>query len=394
MDLTMGPRYEAFRQEVRDFLKRNADRAPAGGVGAGRSDKTLEWQKILIEKGYAARTVPKEYGGYGAEPDILENIVLSEEFAAADVFTGVQGQGISMFVPTLLHFGTEEQKQQYVGPTIRAEMIWCQGYSEPGAGSDLASLRTRAHIDGDDYVINGQKIWTSTAEEADMMFALIRTEADASKHAGISYLVLSMDTPGIEVRPLMNMAGDASFNEVFFTDVRVPRTNVIGQPGQGWQVGTYTLVHERDALGGAGATGAYLQSCISVLHDTGAIRDPLFRDRLMRIQARALAMKYHGFRMLTNRLRDRESGVSGLITKLNGCQLNFDLCALAIDALGEYGVLKRDSPHVRDRGAWQLNYMMALGLIIGGGTAQIQKNIISEVGLGMPREPKPAPAAN
>lgn len=394
MELTMGPQYEAFRQEVRDFLKTHADQAPAGGVGAGRSDKALEWQKILIERGYAARTVPKEYGGYGAEPDILENIVLSEEFAAADVFTGIQGQGISMFVPTLLHFGSEEQKQQYIGPTIRAEMIWCQGYSEPGSGSDLASLRTHAHIDGDDYVINGQKIWTSTAQEADMMFALIRTEADASKHAGISYLVLSMDTPGIEVRPLMNMAGDASFNEVFFTDVRVPRTNIIGEPGQGWQVGTYTLVHERDSLGGAGTTSTYLQSCISVLHDTGAIHDPLFRDRLMRIQARALAMKYHGFRMITDRLRARESGVSGLITKLNGCQLNYDLCALAIDALGEHGILKRDSPHVRDHGAWQLNYMMALGLIIGGGTAQIQKNIISEVGLGMPREPKSAPAAS
>jgi len=298
-----------------------------------------------------------------------------------------------MFVPTLLRYGTEEQKREFIGPTIRGELVWCQGYSEPGSGSDLASLRTHARVDGDEFVINGQKIWTTGAKQAEMMFALIRTEADASKHAGISYLVLRTDSPGLDIRPLRTMAGDSAFNEVFFTDVRVPVTNIIGQRGQGWEVGTYTLRHERDMLGRSGHSDTYLQGCIAVLNDTGAIDDPIFRDRLVRLQGRILAMKYHGLRMLTDRLKQRESGVSGLITKLNGCQINYDICHLAIDALGEYGVLKPDSPHVRDHGTWQTNYMYSLGLIIGGGTAQIQKNIISERGLGMPREPKPQAAS-
>jgi len=269
-------------------------------------------------------------------------------------------------------------------------LIWCQGYSEPGSGSDLASLRTHARVDGDEFVINGQKIWTSGAKQSEMMFALVRTEPDAGKHGGISYLLLRVDTPGVDVRPLMTMNGDATFNEVFFTEVRIPITDIVGKRGQGWEVGTYLLRHERNMLGRSNQSGTYLDSCIAVLKDTGAIDDPIFRDRLMRLQGRALAMKYHGMRMITNRLKVRDSGVSGLITKLNGCQINYDICGLAIDALGEYGVLKRDSPHVRDGGAWQTNHMYGLGLIIGGGTAQIQKNIISEVGLGMPREPKPA----
>ena len=393
MDLTMDPKHEEFRGNLRDFLARHKDDAPTARVGMGRDDKVLAWQKTLVENGYVARTVPKEYGGYGAEPDLLESILIDEEFAAAQVSPGIQNQGIGMLVPTLLHYGTEEQKKRYIGPTLRGELRWCQGYSEPGSGSDLASLRTHARVDGDDFVINGQKIWTSNARESDMMFALIRTELDAGKHGGISYLLLPVDTPGVEVRPLRTMAGDATFNEVFFTDARVPVTDVVGKRGQGWEVGTYLLRHERNMLGRSDQSGTHLDSCIAVLEDTGAIDDSVFRDRLTRIQGRALAMKYHGLRMITNRLKGRESGVSGLITKLNGCQINYDICALAIDALGEHGVLQRDSPHARDAGAWQTNYMYGLGFIIGGGTAQIQKNIISEVGLGMPRESKPTAAS-
>ena len=394
MDLTLGPEYERFRQEVRDFLGRHQGDAPAAAIGMGRDEKVLAWQKTLVDNGFVARTVPKEYGGFGADPDLLEDILINEEFAAAGVFPGMQSQGIGMLVPTLLHYGTEEQKRRYIGPTLRGELMWCQGYSEPGSGSDLASLRTHARVDGDDFVINGQKIWTSNAREADMMFALIRTEPDAGKHGGISYLLLSMETPGIEVRPLRTMAGDSTFNEVFFTDARVSLGNVVGERGQGWEVGTYLLRHERSMLGRTGQSESLLRSCIEVLKDTGAIEDPVFRDRLVRLEGRVLAMKYHGLRLLTNRLKERDSGVSGLITKLNGCQINFDICALAIDALGEVGVLRSDSPHVRDAGAWQTQHMYGLGLIIGGGTAQIQKNIISEVGLGMPREPKPAAAEN
>ena len=318
--------------------------------------------------------------------------MIEEEFQDAGLSLGMENQGISMFVPTLLHFGREDQKQDLISPTIRGELIWCQGYSEPGSGSDLASLRTSAVLDGDEYVINGQKIWTSGAREADMMFALIRTEADAGKHGGISYLVLSMDTPGLDVRPLMTMTGDASFNEVFFTDVRVPATNVIGRPGQGWEVGTYTLRFERNMLGRSNATENYMAGCVDILRETGLIDSPVYRDRLLKLEGRVQAMKYHQLRLLTDRLKKRDSGAGGLIVKLNNCQLNYDVCDLAIDAMAERGVLRRGSKHVRDYGNWQRNYMYALGLIIGGGTAQIQKNIIGERGLGLPREPKPAAA--
>jgi alkylation response protein AidB-like acyl-CoA dehydrogenase len=391
MDLSYGPRYEDFRKQVRDFLDAHKAEAPAAGLSAAEvSDAMSRWQKVLIEHGYAARTVPKEYGGFGAEPDLLENIIIAEEFQRARVAQGMANQGISMFVPTLLQYGSEEQKRAYVPPTIRGDLIWCQGYSEPGAGSDLASLQTSAVLDGDEFVVNGQKIWTSTAREAGMMFALVRTDPSAPKHAGISYLVVSMDSEGIDVRPLKTMTGASSFNEVFFDDVRVPKQNLIGTLGQGWEIGTTTLVHERNMLGSSSQTETMLQSCVDVLRDTGKLGEPVFRDRLVELQGRATAMKYHGFRMLTDRLKGRSSGAAGLITKLNGCQLNHDICALAIDALEQTGVLRKDSRRVRDHGLWQSQYMFTLGLIIGGGTAQIQKNIIAERGLGMPREPKPA----
>ena len=397
MDTTIGAEYDELRAEVRAFLSENRDAAiPAGPGFGGRGSEArplvVAWQQRLVDAGYAARTIPKRYGGAGHEPDALASLVIEEEFQQAGVSLGMENQGISMFVPTLLHFGREHQKLELIRPTIRGDLIWCQGYSEPGSGSDLASLRTSARLDGDEYVMNGQKIWTSGAREADMMFALVRTEVEAGKHGGISYIVLSMDTPGIDVRPLMTMTGDASFNEVFFTDVRVPATNVIGRPGQGWEVGTYTLRFERNMLGRSNATENYLAGCEEILRETGLIESAVYRDRLLRLEGRMLAMKYHQLRLLTDRLKQRDSGAGGLIVKLNNCQLNYDICALAIDAMAERGVLKRGSKHVRDYGNWQATYMYALGLIIGGGTAQIQKNIIGERGLGLPREPKPAAA--
>lgn len=394
MDLSYGSEYDDFRRTVRDFLEAHKDDAPRAGIGSGEAaEELLAWQKVLVENGYAARTVPKEYGGYGAEPDLIETIIIADEFQTARIAQGMASQGISMFVPTLLQYGTEQQKKDYIGPTIRGEMIWCQGYSEPGAGSDLASLQTSAVLDGDDFVINGQKIWTSTAIESSMMFALVRTEPDQPKHKGISYLVLPTASEGLDIRPLKTMTGASSFNEVFFEDVRVPKENLIGARGQGWEIGTATLVHERNMLGSTRQTETMLLSCADVLRDYGKIDDPLFRDRLMTLQGKVIAMKYHSLRMLTDKLKKRSSGKAGLITKLNGCQLNHDICALAIDAMDEVGMLRKGSKHVRDRGMWQSVFMFSLGLIIGGGTAQIQKNIISERGLGMPREPKPAQRA-
>ncbi len=392
MDLSYSPEYEVFREEVRAFARTFGSRAPRGTM-----DGTREWQKLLIEHGYAARTIPREYGGFGAEPDVLKSRIIAEEFIAAGLPMGMAGQGISMLVPTLLELGTEEQKKKFIKPTLLGEIIWCQGYSEPGSGSDLASLTTRAVEDGDDFVINGQKIWTSTAAQADMIFCLVRTEPNAPKHEGISYLLFSMKTPGIEVRPLVTMTGRAEFNEVFFTDVRVPKKDIVGQRGQGWFVANATLKHERGMLGDPNQAGTRMRALIELMQneeiDGHRLMDnPVFRDRLLKLQARVHAMEYHGLRLLTAGLKGEDPGVARLIVKLMGCELNHQLAAFAIDALGELGMLYSGSPHLRNNGNWQSSYMFDLGLIIGGGTAQIQKNIISERGLGMPREPKAAKA--
>ncbi len=388
MDLSYSPEYEAFRDEVRAFTAAHAGRA----VGDMR-----EWQKLLIAHGYAARTIPKQYGGYGAKPDVLQSRIIAEEFIAAGLPMGMAGQGISMLVPTLLEVGSEEQKLKYIAPTLRGEIIWCQGYSEPGAGSDLAALTTRATEDGDDFIINGQKIWTSTAAQADMMFCLVRTEPDAPKHEGISYIIFPMSTPGIEVRPLVTMTGRAEFNEVFFTDVRVPKSGVVAGRGKGWFVANATLKHERGMLGDPNQAGTRLKAIVELMQDETVdgrrlMDNPAMRDRLLKLQARVHAMEFHGLRLLTAGLKGEDPGVARLIVKLMGCELNHQLAAFAIDALGELGILYAGSPHLRNAGNWQSSYMFDLGLIIGGGTAQIQKNIISERGLGMPREPKLAKA--
>jgi alkylation response protein AidB-like acyl-CoA dehydrogenase len=342
---------------------------------------------LLLEHGYAGRTVPREYGGYGAEPDLMEQHVIVEEFTRAGVALGIGNQGISMLVPTLLELGSEQQKRDYIAPTLRGEMVWCQGYSEPGAGSDLASLQTRGVEDGDDFVVNGQKIWTSTAHAADMIFCLVRTEPDAPKHAGISYLLFSMRTPGITIRPLKTMTGRAEFNEVFLTDVRVPRHQMVGRRGDGWKVANATLKHERAYLANPGLLTQRYAELARLFGDEG-IDDPLLTDRLMQLQGRVLAQQCHAMRLLTTAERGEDPGLAGLITKLQGCEVRHQLGALAIDALDELGLLVADSPHARAKGLWQERYMFDLGLIIGGGTAQIQKNIIAERGLDMPREPR------
>jgi alkylation response protein AidB-like acyl-CoA dehydrogenase len=392
MDLTLTPEMAAFRDEVRGFLD-----AHRGDYEAGVPNDPRAWQALLIEHGYAARTIPRAYGGYGAEPDVLKSRIIAEEFIRAGAPRGMAGQGISMLVPTLLEVGSEEQKTQWIGPTLRGEILWCQGYSEPGAGSDLASLQTKAVEDGDDFVISGSKIWTSTAHLAQMMFCLVRTEPQAPKHEGISYLLFPMSTPGIEVRPLKTMTGQAEFNEVFFTDVRVPKANVVGGRGRGWFVANTTLKHERGMLGDPNATEARLEQLIQLMKSETVggeriIDNPIFRDRLMQLQARVLSMKFNGLRLLTAAAGGDPPGLAGLVVKLQGCELNHQIAALAIDALGELGVLYQEGEHLRAKGNWQRSYMFDLGLIIGGGTAQIQKNIIAERGLGLPREPSPAKA--
>jgi alkylation response protein AidB-like acyl-CoA dehydrogenase len=397
MDLSIDARYDAFREEVRKFLAEN--KAPKNmGLHDDNTPESVAWLTKLIEHGYWARTIPKEYGGYGAEPDLLETVIMDEEFNKVGVARGFNAQGPSMLVPTLLSHGSDEQRERWIAPTMRGEIIWCQGYSEPGSGSDLASLTTHAVEDGDDFLISGQKIWTSTADKAHMCFILVRTEPDAKKHEGISYILMPMDTPGIEVQRLETMSGsigENSFNQVFLDEVRVPKKNVVGSRGEGWKIANTTLKHERNSLN-SNAEGTWMRLARLMRKETvngvSLMESPVYRDRLMRLQARALSMKHHGMRMLTANLRGESPGVAGLIVKLQNCQLNFDMAALALDVMGELGALYEHSKYEREKGYWQAHSIFSLGLIIGGGTAQIQKNIIAERGLGLPREPRPAKA--
>ena len=394
MDLNAGPEYIDFRENVLSFLEKNKHMAGKARTPVRPSSEELKWQKKLIENGYAARTIPKKYGGYGAQSDVLKSRIIAEEFSKANIPMGMANQGISMLVPTLLELGSDDQKNEWINKTISGEVIWCQGYSEPGSGSDLASLQTKAIIDGDDFIINGQKIWTSGAQIADMMFCLVRTEPEATKHKGISYILIDMKTPGIEVRPLMTMTGHAEFNEVFFTDVRVPKNQIVGKRGEGWYVANATLTHERGMLGDPNQSATRLNEIIDLMHQETIngeklINNPIHLDRLMKLQARVLSMSFNSLRLLTASHKKLDAKMAKLIVKLNGCQLNHDLAGFAIDLLGELGTIYGKSNHDHGSGKWQWKYMFDLGLIIGGGTAQIQKNIISEIGLGMPREPKP-----
>ena len=403
MDLNYGEKYENFRKEVQEFCKewkgvnfKDSSKAPlaqdyeATGITISRS----EWQSILIKKGYFARSVPKEYGGFGGESDIIKSRIIASEFSNAKIPAAMGGQGIDMLVPTLLELGTEEQKKQYIKPTLHGEIIWCQGYSEPNAGSDLASLQTKGELVNGNWVINGQKIWTSTAQYSQMMFCLVRTEPDAQKHAGISYLLIPMDTPGIEIRPLVDMTLKPGFNEVFFTDVKIPAGNIVGKRGEGWAVANATLGHERGSLAPPDATMNRVNMLMHLMKEETLdgkplIEHPIYRDRLMQIQGKVLAQQSHALRLLSAKLNPgADVKIGKMIQKLTGTELRHELEGLAIDVMGEIGTLYEDSPHLKNDGTWQFIYMYFLGLIIGGGTSQIQKNIIAERGLGMPKEPK------
>jgi len=396
MDLSLDQRYLDFRESVRAFTAQHKGHAPPAISIRDRgapSTETLDWQKTLIANGYAARNVPSQFGGYGAPVDILENMIIADEFNAANVSSGLAGIGIMMLVPTLLDVGTGEQKDRYVPKAITGENWWCQGYSEPGSGSDLASLRTKGELVGDEWVINGQKIWTSGAHYADMMFCLVRTERDAPKHRGISYLLIPMDAPGVTVSPLKTMTGRSEFNQVFFDDVRIPASNIVGKRGEGWKVANVTLKHERGGLGDPNKSIARFEGLVKLMRRESvdgqrAIDDPVLADRLMQLEAKVMALKFNTMRVLTSDLEGRDPGLARLVTKYFGTVLNHELDALAIDAMGELGVLYEDGEYLRDEGAWQAWYMHDLGLIIGGGSTNIQRNIIAERGLDLPREPK------
>ena len=404
MNLSYSQEYEQFRAEVRDFLAKNwgpedVARLPdpdsfSAMTGGGRPhERVTAFRLKAIERGYLYRHVPRRWGGSEQPPDPLKAAIIAEEFRRAKAPGEVVGQGPSMLVPTLLEHGTEAQKSRFVRDTLLGQIRWCQGYSEPGAGSDLASLRTRAVLEGDTWVVNGQKIWTSSAQEADWMFALVRTEPSEPKHDGISYFLIDMTTPGIDVRPLRQMTGDADFNEVFLENVRVPQEGLVGRRGQGWVVSRSTLKHERALIGGAHLTRRTFDGLVMLaqaleVRGKPAIKDPVIRARLAELEARLLANEYQGYRLLTMSARGEDQGMAGMVMKLSSTTLGYDLAKLAMDVVGDRALLAPGEGSAPAMGMFGTAYMWSLGVLIAGGAANIQRNIIAERGLGLPRDPR------
>ena len=396
MDLDLAPEDEAFRDGVRAWLakhlpktaRRSRGGEPAGETPGDRLGALKAWQRTLYGAGYVALGWPREHGGRAGTP--MQQTLLNEELVRARAPGLVGMMGVQMVGPTLIHWGTDVQRRRHLPKILTAEELWCQGYSEPGSGSDLASLKTTARRDGDQFVVNGQKIWTSNAQIADWMFCLVRTDPDAPKHGGISYLLIEMKTPGITVRPLIQMTKDAGFNEVFFDDVRVPVENVIGGLGNGWAVANTTLMHERNMLGSTTQTQSMFEGLLRVARSVTrdgrpASEHEAVRQRLAALKIQVEAMRLNAYRNLTATLKGRKPGIEASVTKLVTCELNHQIAATALELLGPYGALYRGSKHLVDDAFWPYEWMFSLGLIIGGGTAQIQKNIIAQRGLGLPR---------
>ncbi len=395
MDLRYTPEYESFRREVLGFLR---DHWPLRGADAARPQPEREalFRQRATERGYLYRSIPTKYGGSGQPPDILRSNIILEEFSRAEAPGELSSQGAAMLVPTLLEKGSDAQKAEYIPPTLRGELVWCQGYSEQGAGSDLASIQTRGELDGDEWVINGHKIWTSGAHESDMMFCLVRTEPDAGKHAGISYLLIDMKSPGIRVGTLMQMTRSEEFCEVFFDDVRVPAENIVGKRGEGWAVSRATLMHERNLIGSSDRMRANFQALVDLARKVErngrpAIEDPHVRQRLAAIQGYVATQVYLGHRTLTAVARGELPGIEALMIKLNSTNIGHQISKLALDLIGD-GALEAPSSVVYspvddgEHASWLGDYMWSLGIATAGGTANIQRNIIAERGLGLPRE--------
>ncbi len=402
MNLAFTEDYERFRAEVRQFLADNwtdEDRAsnPPGmdemstGVVIRTDERATAFRRLAVSRGYLYRGIPKQYGGSEQPADPLKATIIAEEFRKAKAPFEIMGQGPSMLAPTLVAHGTEDQKRRFVEPTLLGHIKWCQGYSEPNAGSDLASLKTKGVLDGDHWVVNGQKIWTSNAHEADWMFALVRTEPDAPKHDGITYMLIDMKTPGIDVRPLRQLTGDADFNEVFFDNVRVPATSIVGERGKGWYVSRSTLKNERALIGNATFArrtfdGVAMMAQAVEIRGKRAIDDPIFRARLVELEGELLAAEYNGFRLLTAGGKGQETGLAGLVTKLHTTTLGYHISKLAMDLMSDRGCLAPGEMNAPAMGMFGTAYMWYFGMALGGGAPNIQRNVIAERGLGLPRD--------
>ncbi len=406
MDLTYPDETEPLRLEVRQWL---VDNLPQGwgtdGFALSKEEKrefNRQWTRKLFEGGWICASWPTEYGGKGLS--LMESVVLNEEFARVEAPLRADFFGDTLVGPTILRWGTEEQKRQFIPRILNGTISWCQGFSEPDAGSDLASLKTQARLDGDEWVINGQKVWTTQAQFADYIFLLARTDPDAPKHAGISYLLVPMKQQGIDVRPIAQIDGSADFNEIFITDARCPGENVVGGANNGWKVAMTTLGFER----GVSATTGYrrfsreLDSVIDAARKNGRASDPLVRQELARAWSEVKIMQINGYRSLTDSLNGTDhAGALGSCNKMFWSEHHQRIMDLAIDILGMDGqILSGDPTDIVDvrvkRGRddypvsdLQASFFFSRSETIWGGTAEIQRNIVGERVLGLPKEPKP-----
>ncbi|MET9909014.1 acyl-CoA dehydrogenase family protein [Streptomyces sp. NPDC006476] len=404
MDISYPPETETFRAEVRAFLDASL---PADWSGIGALDEEAAWafartwRRQLVERGYLSLTWPEEYGGRGLSK--LHQVVLMEELARAGVPFGLPQDtfGVKMLANTLLRWGTEEQKSRFLPRILSGEDTWCQGYSEPDAGSDLASLKTRAVRDGDEWVIDGQKVWTSGAHHSDWIFVLARTNPEAPKHRGISFLLVPLDQPGVEVRPFRMMSGQLHFNEVFFDGARTRADLVVGGVDNGWTVAQSLLGVER---GEEAATNpilfrAEVERLVELARQYGKDRDPVIRQRIAWCWSKVEIMRCLGYRILTGWLKGAEPGPESSIAKLYWSEYHTEVTDLAMDIMGLHGQVPVGRPPLRtyrtdDPGAanssasWSTTYLIARSGTIYAGTSQVQRNILAEKVLGLPREPR------
>jgi alkylation response protein AidB-like acyl-CoA dehydrogenase len=386
------PEEAAFRAEARAWLSAHA--SPKASSGGELTDHTRDlaahvqqcrdWQRVLYDHGWAGITWPKAHGGRGASP--IQAAIFAEEMAQFDVSTGSFAVSIGMVGPTLIAHGTPEQQSRHLQPILKGEEVWCQLFSEPGSGSDLASLGTRAVLDGDEWVVNGQKVWTSLGQFADHAILLARTDVDAPKHAGITYFILDMRSPGVEVRPITQITGVQHFNETFLTDVRIPTANVLGEVNGGWKVAQTTLSNERSHIGTGGGSWS-VDQLVEAARRMGVADDPTIRQGLADAHIRAENLRFLGLRMRTAMSQLRMPGPEMLTLKLafaNHWRLSGDL---AMRIVGAGGLLWSDD--APEHNQWGQQLLSQFAIRIGGGTDEIQRNIIAERGLGLPREPQP-----
>jgi alkylation response protein AidB-like acyl-CoA dehydrogenase len=396
MDFSFTPEQDAFRQELRDWLKANVPRESAQlrHLQPQASTADLEflknWQRKVYEGGWAGISWPKEYGGRGAS--LVERMIFDQEMAAHKAPGLMNVLGLEIVGPTMIVHGTEEQKKTYLAKILSGEEVWSQGYSEPNSGSDLASLRTHAIEHGDYFIVTGQKVWTSLAFYADWCLLLVRTNQDAPKHQGLSCLLVDMKSPGITIKPLRTLTGDSEFNEVFFEEVKVPKVNLLGEKDQGWRVIVTSLMFERQGLGFyfTFAQKRHYEDLRETALQTErygkpVCADPEVRQKLAQAYIDTELLKFNNYRALTYLLRGNQPGPEGSIAKLQWAEMNQRMQDLAVEIQGSYGQLYQGEEMTRQDGYWQYGFLRSRANSIEGGTSEIQRNIIAERVLGLPK---------